>query len=131
MWCVDDWIIQTIFLIILVLLLIFALYWEWQDYSRLLSYPSLDEIPDDHKIAYLQELTCYSSYNNPIWREALFGTIIIGFILLFAFGCSVEFRVGILILFIIWVVFYGILSLNSYHIQRVICSKANPPYQFF
>lgn len=127
--CSDwDWLAKTFFLLILIFLIIFALYWEYQDYQRLMNMPDINEIPEDQKLQYLQSLACYNYNNGPTWREALFATVIIGLIFLFIFGCSFEFRMGVLVLFIIWVVFYGILALNSYHIQRIICNKADPPY---
>lgn len=130
MWDYDapDFWIKVIVITILIFLVFFALYWEYQDYQRIFNMPDIDEVAPDQREAYLQWIACYNYNNNPQWREVYLATIIIALVLLFAFGSSVPFRIGILILLIIFIIFYGILPLNSYHVQRLLCNKANPPF---
>jgi len=119
---------------ILVFLLIFAIYWEYWDYVRLKEKPSVDpsscssgsynEEKCEQEIERLRFLACFNYENGPKWRGIYIALIILTVILLYVFGFPSSFKVGLLFLLFIFLVFYLIESLRSYHVHRLLCSKA-------
>lgn len=117
---------DILFIFVIIVLVVLAIYWEWFDYDRLFKIQNIDTFPPEEQAAQLRFLACWNYENGPQWRSILVGTIIVGLLLWWIFGCARSVKLGFLILLIIFIVFYCIYSLRSYHIQRLLCSKATP-----
>lgn len=118
---------DVIFIVILLVLLVLAIYWIWFDYDRLFRMPDIDHIPPEERVKQLQFLACFNFENGPQWRIIYIATIIVGLVLLYVFGLpGHSIKPGILLLLIIFFVFYGLFALQAYHVQRLLCSKAKP-----
>ena len=70
-------------ILIIVILLILAIYWEYKDYIRIAKRNCIDTIPDDKRERELKFYATFMSKNNIVWR--------FNFILCFISFCAIMY----------------------------------------
>ena len=129
MYCEEYTYSQIIFVIVLVVLLIFALSWEYKDYGRIKARPYLCDIkcPKKRKKE-LEFHACFNGKNNVQWR----GIFIMSFIaallvtyILTQFYPDRPLNINLFILTFgsILIVFYIGNTYRTYHLYRDMCAR--------
>jgi hypothetical protein len=120
----------TIVVIIIVVILLYALICEYKDYVLLGSRPALSSITNDvDKNNELLFYGCFNSENNIQWRSSyilsVVSMLVISYILK-EWGYIVELNLQLLILFTIFMVFFGASTFKNFHLYRPMCAKIKP-----
>lgn len=128
-----------ILIIVALILLVLAIYWEYQDHERLKDRPTIDEVDEDDRIDEYLFYGCFNAENRVSWRNIYIATFIsvllIWYILIiFNFAprmslslCNVSGRPSINILILIFVaifcIFYIVDQFREFHLYRDMCAK--------
>ena len=115
---------EPLIAVLLAVLVAFALYWEWLSWARVQALPRVEDLPVEQRQRASADLACYTYDTGVNWRSAYLGALLIAFILWYILGCRVSWREWLLVILIIFIVTYGIGSLLTFHVTRVICSRA-------
>lgn len=115
-------------ILIIVILLILAIYWEYKDYIRIAKRNCIDTIPDDKRERELKFYATFMSKNNIVWR--------FNFILCFISFCAIMYvlkslnittninsNVGMMLFFMTFLIFHLGSQFKTYHFYRVMTSK--------
>lgn len=118
-------ILEWILLFVALFLLIMAFYCEARDYRRVKEIESTDENPNS-----VQFLSCFGYETRVYWRTtyipSFFLAIILTYIISKIYCTCPSFWLFFIILVVTFVMFYGVASLTSFHVYRILCSKARP-----
>ncbi len=128
---------DDIFTLVIVIILAFVIWiaigWENKNLMSVEDLPGLDEIPEDEQIKFLQGLACRPYTEGVAWRRVAIGALISTFLIwLFLHyylkkqSAKIDLVVILTILIVIILTFYGLSIFKSFHIDRVICKKADP-----
>jgi hypothetical protein len=115
-------------ILIIVILLILAIYWEYKDYMRIAKRNCIDTIPDDKRERELKFYATFMTKNNIVWR--------FNFILCFICFCAMMYvlkslnittninkNVGMMLFFMTFLIFHLGFQFKTYHFYRVMTSK--------
>jgi len=114
-------------ILILLILLILAIYWEYCDYRRLQTRPSIQTKTNSNDIQkeYLF-YSCFNYENNIYWRSIFIAsTISTSFISYVLYLLKVQLKIWlVLLIFVgIFIPFYIITSFKTFHLYRNMCNK--------
>ena len=118
--------------IIVGILLLAALFWEYMDYKRVAKLTSIYNLPTGkERVAQMKFISCFSYENTVRWRSLFIAAIIITVCI----GCLIPMllpdvidkdkKIPFLVLtfFFIFLVSYFTANFRSFHLDRVLCSK--------
>jgi H+/gluconate symporter-like permease len=122
-----------IFVIVIILVICFAWYWEKNEIKKLESKPTLDEVPPEDQIRFLQEMSCFGYTEGVAWRMIVIGTLIASLVisLYLRTKLKVDIVMFLSVAVIIAVTFTIIGMFKNYHIDRVVCMKTTPDAPWF
>lgn len=121
------------------ILLILAIYWEYQDHDRLKDRPDIDEIDEEDRLNEYLFYGCFNAENRVSWRNiyiaSFISVLLIWYILIiFNFaprmtltlcnsGGRPSLNILILIFITIFCIFYIVDQFREYHLYRDMCAK--------
>ena len=128
-----------ILIIVGLILLVLAIYWEYRDHDRLKDRPNIDEVDEEDRIDEYLFYGCFNAENRVSWRNIYIATFIsvllIWYILIiFNFAprmslslCNMGGRPSMNILILIFVaifcIFYIVDQFREFHLYRDMCAK--------
>lgn len=116
--------------IILVILFILAIIWEYQDHHRISNRPFVDlSLLSPELQREIRFYGCFNAENKITWRTLFFGSILVVVVIwIFLSINSLPFPpIWALTLFLTtFLIFYGIDQFQTFHLYRPMCAKINP-----
>lgn len=118
--------ILLIGVVVAVILLIAIYVWEMREMHLVEDCQSVDDVPEDQKVAHLQDLACYHYTTKVVWRQVVIGTIIATLVIyVFLYKkMHMDITTTLVIAFIILATFMVLGIFNNFHYDRVVCQKA-------
>lgn len=128
---------ETVFVITIiitaVIIIIAAWRWEMNEMHKLENKHTLDDVPGNEQVKFLQQLACFSWTEGVSWRRLVIASIIATFLIWSAFRSKMDMSLfNIMTVAVIIIATFMVIEMfRSYHWDRQVCMKASPSAPWF
>lgn len=119
--------------IVALIIVIAAWRWEMNEMHRLEDKQDLNSVPEDQRIDFLQELSCFAWTEAVAWRRIVIATIISTFLIFMFYRKKMDMSmVNIITIAVIIAASFMVIDMfRSFHWDRQVCMKASPDAPWF
>lgn len=123
---------KYIFIAVIILIFVMAIYWEMGDFKIIKGRKDLNDIHDkDEKAKELLFYGCYNAETNIRWREIFIMSILSAILIFYVLkqsdpNAKVSVNLFILVFMSIFIMFIISSMYKTYHLYNGMCSKINP-----
>jgi hypothetical protein len=119
-------IVKYICVVVWILFITLAAYWELKDDQRIKHLPNIKDITDEkQKIEWYEFYACFSSNNYVVWRSIFIMSSVATLCILYLTSqrSTVTLNFAIIVFSVIFTTFYLGIQCKNFHTHRPLCSR--------